>query len=299
MYPDCLSSSVHRADHCIPRVIHQTWKESKPPSEFALYHLSWTHMNPGWLLLMWTDDDVHQWLSANYEWFIPTFDAYEHPVMRADAFRYFVLHAYGGVYADLDYEAVQPLDSYLPNISHPLGFVAPGDWHSSISNSLMVTQYCPALWEPLLHRLVVTAKTSREGVWSLFPSSRVMSATGPTFLRMWFESERPEHICRLPRARFSPCDYCNPNCKTDGALTVHHYARSWNRWDTLALNTIVCQWPCWVTFVVLFLIVRTVRPVRGLLRRFAKSCGWLLAMEIIVALLLLPLPLLLVSMMPS
>ena len=41
------------------------------------------------------------------------FRNYKSGIQRADAFRYFVLFAYGGIYVDLDMEALKPLDEYV------------------------------------------------------------------------------------------------------------------------------------------------------------------------------------------
>lgn len=216
------------------------------------------------MVLLWTDADVDEWIATNYPWFLEVFRGYRHPVQRADAFRYFVLHAYGGVYADLDYELMLPLDSFLPDVNRPLGFVAPGDWSTSISNSLMMSMYCPNLWDPVHRSLVTASETSKKSIWSIFPSSQVMSATGPTFLRMWLEQQKPLYICRLMRQQFSPCDYCQPDCRLRGPVfAVHHYARSWNNMDTLLLNLVVCNWQYLVLITALICAIRSQRHLRS------------------------------------
>lgn len=41
-------------------------------------------------------------LCHRYPWFLPTFRNYSSVVLRSDSLRPFILHAYGGVYLDLD-----------------------------------------------------------------------------------------------------------------------------------------------------------------------------------------------------
>ena len=41
------------------------------------------------------------------------FDGYHTNIQRADAIRYFILYEHGGVYADLDFEALRPLTGLL------------------------------------------------------------------------------------------------------------------------------------------------------------------------------------------
>ena len=52
-------------------------------------------------------------MRERYPWFLPTYDAFPLPIMRADAARAFILHAHGGVYADLDAEPLRPIDRLL------------------------------------------------------------------------------------------------------------------------------------------------------------------------------------------
>ena len=44
---------------------------------------------------------------SRYPDFLDTFDQYDKGIKRADAVRYHILHQYGGVYMDLDFEALQ------------------------------------------------------------------------------------------------------------------------------------------------------------------------------------------------
>ena len=45
--------------------------------------------------------------------------ARRHSIQRADASRYFILHKYGGLYADLDYEPLMNFWDHLPQRSPP------------------------------------------------------------------------------------------------------------------------------------------------------------------------------------
>lgn len=49
----------------------------------------------------------------HYPWFLRLYDALPKPIMRADAARYLYMHKYGGLYSDLDIEAVKPFDETL------------------------------------------------------------------------------------------------------------------------------------------------------------------------------------------
>jgi mannosyltransferase OCH1-like enzyme len=105
----------------IPRIIHQTWKNHDVPPEWRLLQQTWKDLHPAWEYRLWTDADNREFLRRHYAWFLPTYDAYPENIMRADAVRYFILHFHGGVYADLDLEALRPLDDLLADKELALG----------------------------------------------------------------------------------------------------------------------------------------------------------------------------------
>ncbi|MFT5275595.1 MAG: mannosyltransferase OCH1-like enzyme [Saprospiraceae bacterium] len=45
---------------------------------------------------------------------------YPYNIQRADAIRYLVVHYYGGVYADMDYECPQAFDPLINSMAGPL-----------------------------------------------------------------------------------------------------------------------------------------------------------------------------------
>src|SRR4051812_27466191 len=90
----------------IPPIIHQTWRDSEIPRQFAAYAASWPRHHPGWTVRLWTDADLDALAAEHFPHLIEMFRAYPLPIMRADLGRYMVLAVHGGVYADLDAEAL-------------------------------------------------------------------------------------------------------------------------------------------------------------------------------------------------
>lgn len=95
----------------IPAIIHQTWRNELIEARFVRNIRSWIDLHPRWTYKLWTDADVDALVAARFSLFLETFRALPLPIMRADAMRYVVLYEYGGVYADLDFEALRPFDS--------------------------------------------------------------------------------------------------------------------------------------------------------------------------------------------
>jgi mannosyltransferase OCH1-like enzyme len=55
------------------------------------------------------------------------YEEYDQAIKRVGAVRYFIMHCHGGVYVDLDFEALRPLDSLLAEEELVLGCPVP-EW---------------------------------------------------------------------------------------------------------------------------------------------------------------------------
>ncbi len=93
----------------IPKLLHLTWKTHVIPERYKLNLHSWESTHPDWKIQIWSDHDIRQLICSRYPDFLQIFDNYGEAIMKADAFRYFVLHHHGGVYSDLDIFARQNL----------------------------------------------------------------------------------------------------------------------------------------------------------------------------------------------
>lgn len=96
-FPSCLPEKPPAGMHCIPRIIHQTWRTKQPRPEWAQLVESCNRTNPNFVHLIWTDEDAREYIAREHSWFLPTFDDYELPIQRADVIRYFILRDFGGM----------------------------------------------------------------------------------------------------------------------------------------------------------------------------------------------------------
>lgn len=151
----------------IPKIIHQTWKtEDIPEDTFRKdWQDTWKEL-PGFEYRFWTDEDNRALIEEHYPWFLEQYDAYDVPIKRADAARYFILHKYGGIYADLDLACLRPLDELLKGADHLLALQRP----DSIANAFMAMAAEHPLMESAIKEL------------SAHANRPVLEATGPQFL---------------------------------------------------------------------------------------------------------------------
>eukprot|EP00906_Rhabdomonas_costata_P018701 RCo027276 len=98
--PLCLSVTSATV---FPEIFHQIWISANPlPPNWADAHQTWVQLHPTWTPMEWNTTSCRALLQEHYPWFLPQWDEYDLYIQRADVCRYFVLHRFGGVYADYD-----------------------------------------------------------------------------------------------------------------------------------------------------------------------------------------------------
>jgi len=215
----------------IPRIVHQTWKNASIPEDLTGYAESWQRFHPDWQHCFWTDADLAQLVEDHFPVYRDLFHAYQLPVMRADLGRYLMLKKFGGVYADLDAEALAAFDplldsgvpvfAYEPASHAALEFVQRRGFRHLISNAIMASPPGHPLWDHLL-TFIVRCRSARGP----------LDATGPFVLTAAierFEGHPPP--CVLPAHVFSPIDkFGNPVAAAPAdpkPLAAHHWKGSW------------------------------------------------------------------------
>lgn len=172
-----------RTDSCspIPRLIHQTWKTRDVPPEFQALQRSWIDRNPGFEYRFWTDEDIGRFIAEEHPALLPVFHGYADPIARIDLARYLILRRFGGVYADLDFECLRPIDGLLEGRSFVVGLEP--EEHGRLAKAVergLSRILCPSFlasvpghpfWDHLLDRLV-EARSCAD----------VLDATGPFLL---------------------------------------------------------------------------------------------------------------------
>lgn len=224
----------------IPRIIHQTWKDRTIPPAWEAYHRSWRRHHPAWELRLWTDHDLRELIRRDYAWFLPIYDGYPHPIQRVDAARYFMLHRYGGLYVDLDFECLRPLDDLLAAHEVVLGVepAAHGALHKArtrgleriVCNALCASTPAHPFWEHVFRRLVAAH-------WEPDP----LDATGPFFMtRALATYDAPARVFLPPAELLYPITsdeaqaglLDDPTARarvTAEAFAIHHWSGSWWR----------------------------------------------------------------------
>lgn len=88
----------------IPKIIHQVWLGDSMPDRLSDLHGKIKETNPSWVVKLWDEDSIGVLLCDCFEYSHHT-KAGSSNVVRLKA-----LQKYGGVYFDLDFVAVKPID---------------------------------------------------------------------------------------------------------------------------------------------------------------------------------------------
>ena len=141
------------------QIIHQSWKSEKIPKEHVDHVLSWSNFHPNALHVMWTDEDNDALVKIHYPQYYRTYTNLALVIQRCDLVRLLYLHRYGGVYADLDYEAHQNIFPHLPTDADVMIVESPVILNSLMENSLMVsTVLAHPLWNKSVDSIVEITK---------------------------------------------------------------------------------------------------------------------------------------------
>lgn len=195
-YDNYASFHTDDSDAKIPPIIHFIWFRNLYDSHLDVSDIP-THgseapehcqtRNENFTVNVWNATAARALIERHYEWFLPTYDGYKHPIQRVDAFKYFVLWHYGGIYMDLDIDCRRPLD---PLLQFPAWF--PKTALLGVNNDVFAARaQHPAIGE-------MTAQLKPRNVNLFFPYLTIYWSTGPQFtsdvLKGWFLSGRDEEV---------------------------------------------------------------------------------------------------------
>ncbi|KAG8741957.1 hypothetical protein FRC10_002223, partial [Ceratobasidium sp. 414] len=108
-----LVAAAARGQRISPRLIHQSWKTHEVLPHVAALADSWRLAYPGWDYVLWDDADNKELVRTLYPKLLSAYESLPREIYRADFVRNLYMHAFGGIYADLDSEAISSLEPLL------------------------------------------------------------------------------------------------------------------------------------------------------------------------------------------
>ena len=216
----------------IPKVIHQTWRTTELPPSLAYYHSTVKQHHPDYEIILWDDVACHQFVQQFYPQIYPTYIGYKYNIQRVDAFRYMLLHTYGGIYLDLDMEVLKSFDPLLDTalllcVESPIDARRANRSHI-ISNAMMATVPNNEFFARVIQKLpTVVSKYPHT------PRMDVITTTGPLFLTDVYDDVRPTATLLSHEAFFPLSITENDITKihNNHTFAIHKFASTW--WDSV------------------------------------------------------------------
>ncbi|CAG7947147.1 unnamed protein product [Penicillium nalgiovense] len=228
------SNDSHSAVPKIPNVVHQIWKTTDLQTystQMTASHDSWKQtLEPlNYTINLWTDDDILQLINGSYPWLLSTYEGYPQNIQRADMARLLVIHAEGGIYADLDVYPTSATQIQCLQRLNLEAIFAPVSGTLGLSNHFFMAEPRSTFLQWALYE-----GKRRGGATSRFipiPYLRVFWSTGPTMVTAAFRKY----------AWLYGTLQNNLGLLDDGystAVIQHKAGRSWHGSDGRALNYI-------------------------------------------------------------
>lgn len=103
----------------IPTKHWQKWNTNIASVEDHIldYIRSWRQINPSYRYEFLSDESAETWVAASYTdrpEVVRAYLALKDDILRADLLRYLILFKEGGVYSDIDTEALKSIDNWIP-----------------------------------------------------------------------------------------------------------------------------------------------------------------------------------------
>ena len=254
-------------DVAIPRKILQTWKTHEVPEVWKSSPASIQKFMPGWEHVFMTNDDNRAFVEQHFPDFLPYYDGFKYPIMRADAIRYMWLYVSGGLYVDLDIEIMKPLDDLF---THGELFVVPsGNTAWVLTNSFMASVPGHPVWLDVIDEM----KKPPSPLW-ITKHMQIIGQTGPAMLdRVVKRSKHPYTV--LPRLELMRCTQCDPTpCFFEGTYIRHLEGMSWCSWDSRLFNLLWCNRQFFAMLLIVLVVVLLAYFGHKFWRYGKFSCRW-------------------------
>lgn len=211
----------------IPRRIHQFWAGPPsypgPPDLLQGFAASWRHHHTRWEYRLWTradlprsrfNPDLEEFILGYFEW--PQAHA-----MLPCIHRYEILALHGGVYVDLDWECVRPIDELIAGLECfvALELERTAEKERMVYDGIVgARRGHPAVWEVINTLPSYFLRHWREGWWQSVGPPMLTSVVG----QRW-------DVAKLPRFIFE--DVKAPQWHPDLAPYLEDRVHAWHHGD--------------------------------------------------------------------
>lgn len=235
-----LFTDIARERMKIPKIIHQIYEDPTGPSKDLLQLAeTWKEHHPDWEYRFWDKQAINDFLESTCPDFIEHYRNFPFNVQRWDAIRYLILYHIGGLYVDLDYECLQPLEPLLVGATCCMGMEPSINnvIHSKkmiIGNALMASVPEHNYFKKIIREITVYHEAHEND------ADEIMETTGPFMVTRVYEQYKKKYeVTLLPADLVTPLtieelklinnDHAPEEVvgKIEKAFAVHYFLGSW------------------------------------------------------------------------
>lgn len=245
----------------VPKVFHYIWFGKKLPDEYKPFLETWFKYHPDWTFVFWVDNPQNYDLGTVFKDFTfgdvkaylqnkpnkekkividvknltfdnrKFFDESKNYGQKSDILKWEVVYRFGGVYIDVDFESLKPLDM----LNHMYDFYTGIQPLDTSFVQLGAALFAARPGHPILKHCVESIKDD----WY---KKQIILSTGPLHFTKSLYSSIGQHgmiDVALPASYFYPCGYDDQKLPRKSwmkpeSFAVHHWAGSWLKpegWD--------------------------------------------------------------------
>ncbi len=201
----------------IPRIIHQIWLGSPVPEVFREWMNTWINLE-GWEYRLWTEKEIDKLNLYNRA----LYDQSTNYGEKSDIVRLEILSQFGGVYADLDFECINP--EIFEELHHSFDFyIGFEPLEHGFTNKFNMFKVCNAIMasspgHPLILDLIENLKAN---YLAYKRCCNAVQRTGPSYLtRLICQHEYSR--AHNKRNMYLPCTFFYPISEPESRYLFQH-----------------------------------------------------------------------------
>ncbi|MDR2773644.1 MAG: glycosyl transferase [Tannerella sp.] len=227
----------------IPKIIHQIYEDPDIPECLLEIAETWKQHHPGWEYRFWNKPAIERFMESVCPEYVSRYNAFPFDVQRWDAIRYLILYYQGGLYADIDYECLEPLDALLYGSSCCMGLEPPANairynMPYIVGNALMASipghSYFEQIIRDVFNENNISVPENKN------KAMHIIKTTGPFMTtRIYDACPSKEEVTLLPAELIAPLTLAEVQQIFDGyeteeleaklekSFAVHYFFGSW------------------------------------------------------------------------
>lgn len=232
-----------------PKLIHQSWKSRRLHQKIDKKWVnSWLKFHTDYIYVFWNDTDLETLVELASPQLKDLWKDLTN-IEKADVSRYLIMWIYGGIYVDVDFEALSSLKDTLASNCILLGqetqvHIDLFEHKKTVSNAILASVPRHPLWEALLAAIIEKFKT-KIGI-----INDPVEMTGPRILTK-VVAEFPDiqplgwwKLYPMWTTRVNIPEKCKEeeNVNLPGCIIVREHPEGFIQEDTIAVHHWACSW---------------------------------------------------------